>query len=425
MKVELVVMPTSVLYIVHSSSLGGAPLSLRRFLERLDRTRYEPTVACCYNVPEVLDLFHSLDIEAFYWPGIDIFPHTTLGWHSLLSPMGMVGMLQSITRFSPSIQATMKLVQSVGPDIVHLNSLVLAPSAIGVKRAGVKLVWHIREPVHPGHFGLRRRWLGMLAKSLPDEIVFICEQNRQQLMGQCRGGRVVHNIVDFNRFDRRLGGLMTREELGLAPSAEVILFLGGMSQIKGATVLLAALPYVKQRVPELEVIIAGALGPQSNSVVARVARKVLPLVGSGTQRQQFDTLLDDGHMRSYVHLLPFRRDPERLMAATDVVVAPFTVPHYGMPVVEAGAMAKPVVASRIGGLEEAVVDGQTGLLVAPNDPAALANAIVSVLNDKSLAHLLGEAGYQRAFLNHNADAHVRKIQMIYDQVFDQHEEFIR
>jgi glycosyltransferase involved in cell wall biosynthesis len=329
-------------------------------------------------------------------------------------------MLKSITRFLPSIQATMELIQFVEPDIVHLNSLVLVPSALGAKLAGVKLVWHIRESVHPGHFGLRRRLLRSLVTRLADEIVFICDQNKQQLMVK-RKGVVVNNIVDFTRFDRHLNGLVVREELGLDPSAKVILFLGGMSHIKGAPVFLAALPQVKQQVPELEVIIAAALGPQSNKVVARIARTVLPLVGSGTPRQQFDALLDTGHIRSYAHLLPFSRDPERLMAAADVVVSPFTEPHFGMPVVEAGAMAKPVVASRIGGLEESVVDGQTGLLVSPNDPSALADAIVCVLKDEVLAHLLGEAGYHRAFVQHNADVHVLKIQMIYDRLLDQYE----
>lgn len=48
----------------------------------------------------------------------------------------------------------MELIHFVEPDIVHLNSLVLAPSAVGVKRPGVRMVWHIRESVHPGHLGL-------------------------------------------------------------------------------------------------------------------------------------------------------------------------------------------------------------------------------------------------------------------------------
>ena len=68
-----------------------------------------------------------------------------------------------------------------------------------------------------------------------------------------------------------------------------------------------------------------------------------------------------------------------------------------------------------------MVDGQTGLLVSPNDPSALADAIVCVLKDEVLAHLLGEAGYHRAFVQHNADVHVLKIQMIYDRLLDQYE----
>ena len=410
-----------ILYVVHSSSLcGGAPLSLHYLLDGLDRTRYEPIVACIYDAPDVLALFRTQGIRAFYWPGISIFPHTTGGWYSLLNPLGMLGMAQAMGRFWPSVLATERLVRAVKPDIVHLNSLVLASSAVGVKQAQVKLVWHIRESVHPGHFGLRRRWLRALVIHLADGIIFICEQNQQQLMGE-RKGMLVNELVNFARFDRHLDGLAVREDLGLNPSAKVVLFLGGISQIKGAPVLLAALPQVKQQVPELEAVIAGAIGPQSNSIVAQAARTVLPLVGSGTQRQQFDTLLDKGRMREYVHLLPFRRDPEKLVAAADVVVCPFTQPHFGMPVIEAGAMAKPVVASRIGGLEEAVVDGETGLLVPPNDPNALADALTCVLTDSVLARRLGEGGYRRALEHYNADTNVRQIVEIYERLLNEHE----
>ena len=86
-------------------------------------------------------------------------------------------------------------------------------------------------------------------------------------------------------------------------------------------------------------------------------------------------------MEPWVRLLPFRPDPERLNAAADLVVFPSTLPHFARPVIEAGAMAVPVVASRLGGVEELVEDGMTGILVPPGDPAALGDAIARVLGE--------------------------------------------
>lgn len=409
-------MTFSILYMVHSKGLvGGAPLSLGYLLERLDRHRYEPCVVCIYNAPDVLSFFRERQIEATYYHGISIAPHTTGGWYSLTSPMGAFGLVNAAGRFWPSVRAAEELFRTTKPDIVHLNSLVLAPAAIGAKRAGVKLVWHIRESVHPGHFGLRRRWLQGLVSRLADEAIFITDHDRQQLVGTQKG-IVVHELVDFTRFDRSLDGMKLRQELGIPCAAKVVMFMGGVSHLKGADVLLAALPQIKIRIPNLRVVIAGAAGPRNDSLLARSVRKLLPLVGSGTERQRFETLFELENLHEYVHLLSFRRDPEMLMAAADVIVIPSTQPHFGMPAAEAGAMAKPVVASQIGALEEAVVENETGLLVPPNDPEALADAIIRVLADSQLAQRLGEGGYQNSLTKFNIETNAQLILDVYDRL---------
>jgi glycosyltransferase involved in cell wall biosynthesis len=143
---------------------------------------------------------------------------------------------------------------------------------------------------------------------------------------------------------------------------------------------------------------------------------VLPLLGTGTERQRFLRAYRDGGMEGWARLLPHRADPERLMAAADVVVFPSTVPHFARPVIEAGAMAKPVVASRLGGVEELVDDGRTGLLVPPGDPAALADAIVRVLLDPGLARRMGEAGYQASVRRFSREPIVAQLLDVYARV---------
>ena len=112
----------------------------------------------------------------------------------------------------------------------------------------------------------------------------------------------------------------------------------------------------------------------------------------------------------------FRSDVERLVAASDLVVFPSVVPHFARPAIEAGAMAKPVVASRLGGVEEVVQHGRTGLLVPPNDPAALADGIVSVLTDEDLAGRLGEQGYRQALRLFDARRNVPRTVAIYERL---------
>lgn len=85
-----------------------------------------------------------------------------------------------------------------------------------------------------------------------------------------------------------------------------------------------------------------------------------------------------------------------LMARSDLVVVPSLSEAFGLVAAEAMALGRPVVATRVGGLPEVVVDGQTGLLVEPGDPAALADGVRRLLDDHGLAARLGAAGQTRA-----------------------------
>ncbi|HEX2210724.1 MAG TPA: glycosyltransferase family 4 protein [Longimicrobium sp.] len=404
-----------ILYVAHSAFPGGAVLSLRYLLEALDRGRYEPVVACIHPVPEVMDAFGAAGAEVLHAPGISAFPHTTGGWDPLTSPFGALRAARAVRGFRPSARATAELVRRVRPDVVHLNSLVLAPSAAGAKAAGARVVWHVRESVHPGHAGVRRRWLGRAVRRWADEAVFISEDGRRRLTGG-GFGVVIPNFVDHVRFDRSLDGSGVRAELGIPADAPLVLYLGGVSAIKGAHVLLSALSRARRSIPGLHALIAGAEVPWSRTLAARTARAVLPLLGTGTERQRFLRAYQEGGMEDWVSLLPFRDHPERLFAAADLIVFPSTQPHFARPVIEAGAMAKPVVASRLGGVEELVDDGRTGLLVPPGDAAALADAITRVLGSPDLARRMGEAGYAASLEKYARQPIMERLMAVYDDV---------
>lgn len=403
-----------ILYFQHTAALGGSCYSLLYLIQGLDRSRYQPVV-CCLQESPVAALYRECGIETHIGTGIHVFEHTTGGWHRFYDPLGWRHLIQQLVAFWPSVRYTEAIVKKLEPDLVHLNSLVLAPSAIGVKRIGVPLVWHIRESVVDGHLGLRKKLLGQIVEHLPDEAIFISHDGRRLLVGD-RTGVVIPNFVNLERFDRNLDGISVRDELALPPGVKVILFLGGISRIKGIFPLLEALHMAKEQVPELHCLLAGAQYQQSSALPVRAARAFLPLIGQGTHSQRVYTMLRQYRMESYVRLLPFRRDVERLIAASDLVVFPSVEPHFARPIIEAGAMAKPVVASRIGGVEELVVDGETGRLVSPNDPQALAEALVSMLASLDDAHRMGENGYSRAHQLFNAETNVRATIDVYERI---------
>jgi glycosyltransferase involved in cell wall biosynthesis len=118
---------------------------------------------------------------------------------------------------------------------------------------------------------------------------------------------------------------------------------------------------------------------------------------------------------SRVGVLRHEELSDRMRAAALMVMPSLSEP-FGMPVAEAMATGLPVVASRVGGLPELVVDGKTGLLVDPDDPAALAEAILRLLNDRALAQAMGKAGRLRAEQLFTWDQTVARLQSLYSEL---------
>jgi glycosyltransferase involved in cell wall biosynthesis len=103
----------------------------------------------------------------------------------------------------------------------------------------------------------------------------------------------------------------------------------------------------------------------------------------------------DAGLRDRVAFLGWVERPERLLAASDVVVCPSRFESFGLVPVEAMACEVPVVSTNVGGPAETIVDGETGFLVPPRQPSQLADRVASLLGDEGLRTRMGRAGRAR------------------------------
>jgi glycosyltransferase involved in cell wall biosynthesis len=131
------------------------------------------------------------------------------------------------------------------------------------------------------------------------------------------------------------------------------------------------------------------------------ARKRLPrvhalLVGDGPLRADVEHLVRELGVEDALHVVGYRTDADRLLAAADVVTLSSRQEGMGSVLLDALVFSRPVVATRAGGIPEVVRDGETGLLVPIGDGEALGAAIVTLLDDRSLAARMGAAGRARA-----------------------------
>jgi glycosyltransferase involved in cell wall biosynthesis len=163
--------------------------------------------------------------------------------------------------------------------------------------------------------------------------------------------------------------------LGTAPanlnaaSRPILLAMGRLHRNKAFDVLIRALP----RVPGADLFIAG----------------------EGPERQALTQLARRENVSDRVHLLGWRSDTGALLAAADLFICPSRLEPLGNVVIEAWSARRPVVAAASQGPSELIEDGRTGVLVAPEDPAALAEALRDLLNSPERAQRLANGGRVR------------------------------
>ena len=407
-----------ILYLQHAQGLGGSCVSLQCTVQALDRSRFHPVVALARPTPEVERYHADAGIETLPWPGIGTLEHTTGGYTSLGHPFSWPAAVRTISGWRRSEQRTLELFDAVKPDLVHLNSAVLYPSARALHRAHRPFVWHVRESQAPGLLGVRRAMQRRALVEWPAEVFFLSHSDRAAWVRGVRG-LVVPDFADLSRFDPALDGGSVRRELGIPEDAKVVLYLGGWWSIKGILPLLQALARVHAREPRAVCLMPNMPPRPSPSpaqrLAERAARSVMPVFGRHTFGEEMEKALGAVDPAALFRL-EFADRVERLLAASDLLVFPATENHFARPVFEAGAMEKPVVASRLPILQEQVRGGENGLLVPPGDPGALAEAILAVLADPVRARAMGQAGRRLALERHDDRRNVAAIMDAYDSV---------
>ena len=184
----------------------------------------------------------------------------------------------------------------------------------------------------------------------------------------------IHNGINAAPFLLATDRSAARAALGVPDDVPVVGLAARFSTQKGLRHLLAALPQMRNAAPGLIAVIGGS-GPLESEL-----------------REQAAALEVSGFVRWPGHVA----DVAELLAALDVYVSPAETEALGIGLIEASAAALPIVATRVGGAGEVVIDGETGLLVEPRDPAALALATIALLRDPELGHTLGAAARARA-----------------------------
>lgn len=295
----------------------------------------------------------------------------TSGWSSLHAIPALWSLATEVAREGRSA------------NVLYANSQkAFVVAALSARRCGRPVVWHLRDLLGPPHFSaLNTRVVIALAQWSRALVIANSQATADAFIaagGRATAVRVVHNGVSPAPFDAVTPDEAAAQRATISPGAsQVLAVFARMHPWKGQHVALHALA---QLPASCHLWIVGA-----------------PLFGEHAYEQSLHALAARLGVLPRVRFLGFRSDIAVLMRACDVVVHSSALPEpFGRSIVEGMLARRPVVATAAGGVPEIIEDGHTGLLVPPDDAAALARAIRPLLDDPARADALAAAGSEHA-----------------------------
>jgi glycosyltransferase involved in cell wall biosynthesis len=374
---------TRVLFVIGTLSIGGSERQLVELATHL-APRFAPTV-CCLNAVGPL----RTELTRAGVPVID------LGFGAVPAGLG-IARVRAVVRWMLGVVRFARLLGRLRPDVVHgVLPHAYVVGAVAAWLAGVPVVVAGRRslanfkrgrPVYRLAEPVVNRWT--------DLVIANCHAVREDTLASERldPGKVVvvHNGLEVTRYDAPVDPEL-RAALQVGPGS-VVIVVANLIAYKGHTFFLKAWAEVCRAWPDA----------------------VALLVGDGPERAALEALARELGVAERVRFLGSRTDVPALLAISDLLVHPSTEEGFCNAILEAMAAGRPVVATDVGGNREAVVDGETGLLVPSRAARPLAAAIASMLERPDLAKRMGIAARQRVAAEFDRSVMVRRYEDVYD-----------
>jgi L-malate glycosyltransferase len=292
-----------------------------------------------------------------------------------------------------------RIVKQLKPEVIHAHD----PHGVAMAALALSMSTQVAKPpllaARRVDFHLRGNALSRWKYRQVDCFICASEAIRQMLTGDgvpASRAVTVHEGIDIERIER-MEPAKLHGEFWLPHDAPIVGNVAALVPHKGQRHFIDAAKLVLPHVPDARFIIAG----------------------EGELRPALEKQIKDLHLEKHVLLAGFRPDVLSLHKAFDLFVMSSVTEGLGTSLLDAMAAGKAIVAARTGGIPEVVADGETGILVAPRDHDAMAEAIVRLLKDETLRRQMGNAGRARARSLFSAERMVENTLNVYQRVAQQ------
>lgn len=362
-----------------SPDLGGAEVSTLTFLERMDRSRFDATVILPFEGP------FSRALEKI---GVPV--------RIIRLPMGLV----RLKRGKP-FRAFLFLCLSFFVIQIFLLKLCLylrrnrfqlvvtntikahLYGSLAARLCSIPLLWRFHDILStPDFSSFLVQWVVFFGKIFPGKILAVSRTTGDSLIEKGIDRKkieILFNGIDEKRFEINTRFKDIREEYQLENGAKLVGCIGRIIPQKGQKIFLSAIPGVIRERPETFFLLIGEV-----------------FLGEETYQKELLELIERNGIEKRVLMTGFRSDIEDVIRSLDIVVLPSIAPEaFGLALLEAMALKKPVIASDIGGIKEIIEDGVHGFLVEPDRPGLLAERILYLLKHPDTADRMAERAKER------------------------------
>ncbi|SMB88697.1 Glycosyltransferase involved in cell wall bisynthesis [Desulfonispora thiosulfatigenes DSM 11270] len=384
---------SKIMVIHHSGDIGGAGVSLFNTIRAIEQLA-DVVVYCPEDPSKFKDFLISKGIKTktYNFPLGSVYNFS--GGPSICNPT----FTKKIIDIFKYKNIWKEIIREESPDLVLVNSKILAWFSIITKKLGIKSICYVRETKKKNPLNIFN-YLTKYFLNKFDKVIFISKYDEKVEGIDKEKSVVIPNFVDFDNYKSKKNNDETLEKFNIPNGRFNILFVGGMAKLKGVDIAIKSIAFLKEH--EINLIIVG------NPQFAYISSTNIYFTFYNSLKRRYErsiekTILKNG-IEDKIFKIGIQHEMVEIYKISDVLIFPATKPHQARPAFEAGSQGKPVIMPDFENTVEYVKDNVNGLIFKKRDARSLANAIKKLIDNPGLAHELGRKNYELTLQNHTRE----------------------
>ena len=404
-----------VLYVESNTdgTVGGSHFSLLLLLEGLNKKIYSPVVIF-YQEHRLIPRFQQADCRVLlltkrkpldiseYFPRMKTKSNNRIIYLFLIIPLLIFQ--KGINYFKTFVLPTFncwQILRRENISLIHLNNTLLRPQEWIFASLFTKARIIAHERGINNFFPFHSRFWARFLKA----IICISDAVKNNLLKYGFPEKQlsrIYNGLDPNKFAVTVSKEEILKELGVEKDCPIIGIVGNIKPWKGQETVVGSMKYVQKAFPNIKCLIIGGVSPNDRAYLVHL-----------------ESIVKNENLNDCILFTGQRNDIANLINSLTVLIHASVLPEpFGRVLLEGMAMNKPVITNNIGAGQEIVVDGKTGLIVNRGDPHCLAEAIISLLQNRKKALEMGRNGYDRLTEHFHASHYVKQIEDLYAKILN-------